>query len=84
MPEQPEGFLAGVPADLDAVINVIVERVVDIHEKYVLVAMYPKGPVIPNPITELVARSAGRADRRAALSGDRDRESSSSGEREAP
>ena len=58
LPEQPEGFLAGVPADLDAVINVIVERVVAIHEKYVLVTMYPKDPVIPNPITELVALEA--------------------------
>jgi hypothetical protein len=58
LPEQPDKFLAGIPADLDAVINVIVERIVPIHEKYVLVAMYPKGPVIPNPLTELAALGA--------------------------
>lgn len=58
LPEQPEGFLGGVPADLDAVLEAIVERIVAIHENYVLVAMFPKGPVIPNPLTELAALAA--------------------------
>jgi hypothetical protein len=58
LPEQPEGFLANVPPDLDAVVGVIIDQVVKVHSKYVLVAMYPKGPLIPHPLVESTARAA--------------------------
>jgi hypothetical protein len=55
LPEQPEGFLVGVEPTLEAVTQAIIEKVVGIHEKYMLVAMYPKGPVIPNVRAEQAA-----------------------------
>lgn len=58
LPEQPEGFLVGVEPSIEAVTKVIIEQVVGIHEKYMLVAMYPKGPVIPNVRAEQVAAAS--------------------------
>jgi hypothetical protein len=48
----------GVEPTLEAVTQAIIEKVVGIHEKYMLVAMYPKGPVIPNVRAEQAAAAA--------------------------
>lgn len=48
VPDQPEGFLAHVEPNLDAVTNALVEQIMGVHEKQMLVVMYPKGKVIPN------------------------------------
>jgi len=37
---------------------IIIEKVMGIHDKYMLVAMYPKGPVIPNVRAEQAAAAA--------------------------
>ncbi|MFW5738988.1 MAG: hypothetical protein ACOC1F_01335 [Myxococcota bacterium] len=58
LPDQPEGFLVGVEPTLEAVTEAIVEKVAGIHDKYMLVAMYPKGPVIPNARAEQAAAAA--------------------------
>jgi hypothetical protein len=58
LPEQPEGFLVGVEPTLEAVTGAIIDKVVGIHDKYMLVAMYPKGPVIPNVRAEQAAAQA--------------------------
>ncbi|MCU0692528.1 MAG: hypothetical protein MUF54_14100 [Polyangiaceae bacterium] len=58
LPDQPEGFLVGVEPTLEAVTEAIVEKVAGIHEKYMLVAMYPKGPIIPNARAEQAAAKA--------------------------
>jgi hypothetical protein len=58
LPEQPEGFLVGVEPTLEAVTQAIIEQVVGIDEKYMLVAMFPKGPVIPNVRAEQAAAAA--------------------------
>ncbi len=46
---------------LEAVTQAIIERIVPIHDKRMLVAMYPKGPVIPNDRRRISARSHRRA-----------------------
>jgi hypothetical protein len=58
LPEQPEGFLVGVEPTLEAVTQAIIEKVTHIHDKYMLVAMYPKGPVIPNVRAEQAAAAS--------------------------
>lgn len=58
LPEQPEGFLANVAPELHAVMGAIIDEVVKIHRKYVLVALHPRGPLIPDPRVEGVALAA--------------------------
>jgi hypothetical protein len=58
LPEQPEGFLVGVEPTLEAVTQPIIEKVTHIHDKYMLVAIYPKGLVIPNVRAEQAAAAA--------------------------
>jgi hypothetical protein len=48
----------GVEPTLEAVTEAIAEKVAGIHEKYMLVAMYPKGPVVPNARAEQAAAAA--------------------------
>jgi hypothetical protein len=48
LPDQPQGFLTRVEPNLDAVTHAVVEQIVGVHEKHMLVVMFPKGPVIPN------------------------------------
>ncbi|MBN2191840.1 MAG: hypothetical protein JW751_03410 [Polyangiaceae bacterium] len=58
LPDQPEGFLANVAPELDAVMGAIIEQVVKVHRKYVLVALHPRGALIPHPRLEGVALAA--------------------------
>ena len=59
--EQVEGTVVvakKLDDDVSLVPGAIIDQVVKVHSKYVLVAMYPGGPVIPHPLVESTALAA--------------------------